>query len=112
MEEVRSIKNSKTAENRTTHGRATGVHGRAPRAEEPESAPLPHGRPCASRTAVRGGTAVPAVRHGRAVHPPGAVSRFSLFLFGICFIFEGGLSSPLLNLLRAFFRLELGLGLE
>ena len=36
FEEAPSIKNSRTEENRTTHGRATGVHGRAPQAEPAE----------------------------------------------------------------------------
>jgi len=84
FEDVPGIKDSRTEQNRTTHGRATGVHGRAPRAESAQNGTraarpavpgrtasrAPHARPCVgSRTAVRGGTAVPLVEHGRATPP-------------------------------------------
>jgi len=46
-----SIKDSKTEENKTIHGRTTGVHGRASQAEIGKvgttSARLVHGHPCA-----------------------------------------------------------------
>ena len=123
------MKNSKTAENGTPHGRATGVHGRAPRAEEPKLAQLAHGQPCqaarpavrhthgracvharpcvCARTAVRGGTAGRAVRHGRAVSRRVQFAFFRCFYSGFGFIFGG----PLLNLFESVFRIELGLGL-
>ena len=85
------MKNSKTAENGTPHGRATG---RAPRAEEPKLAQLAHGQPCqAARPAVRGGTVVPVVWHDRAGHPPRAVFALFVFLFGFSLYFWGCLSS-------------------
>ena len=80
-------------ENRTTHGRATGVHGRAPQAESAgfgtatarpavpvrTATRVPHARPCVgAQAAVRGGTAVPAAcSRDNAVFRP-----FMCFSFG------------------------------
>ena len=62
----------------------------------------------AVRPAVRGGTALPLVEHGRAT-TPAASSRFSAaFLFQFWGIFRGAL----LNLFESVFRLELGLGIR
>ena len=79
FEEAPSIKNSRTEENRTTHGHAAGVHGRAPQAERPQV-----GTPARTavhwwRTTVLTGTAVPCT--GRVRLPFFGV----LFGFGLDF---------------------------
>ena len=100
------------------HGRATGVHGRAPRAEGPERHNRTHGRPCLdARPAVRPthgrawwhGRA--CVGHGRAGCPVGAVRVFFRCFYSGFASFLGALSSPLLTLFESIFRIELGLGL-
>jgi len=87
FEEAPSIKNSRTEENRTTHERATRVHGRAPQAEPAEFGTA------TSRAAVPGCTAtrVPDARPCGLARPcrlpARAIMRFcDLFM---CFSFGG-----------------------
>ena len=130
----RASKNSKTAENRTRTGvpqGCTAVHpgqkATNPCSQSTASRAGTHGRPCAgrtavrrARTAVRGGTAGraflarPAVRswHGRAVPLLRAVRDFFGLFIRFCFSFSSPSPLPLLNLLRAFFRLELGIDIR
>ena len=75
FEEAPSIKNSRTEENRTTHGHAAGVHGRAPQAERPQAGTPVHG----TRTAVHWWRT--------AVHRPRAASVFRCFYSVLGLIF-------------------------
>ena len=95
FEDVPGIKDSRTEQNRTTHGRATGVHGRAPRAESAQNGTRAARPAVPERTAVRGGTAVPAVWHGRAICGPRA---FSPFFDAFILFFASLLGGPFLSL--------------
>ena len=72
-----SIKDSKVKENSARHGRATGVHGHAPRAETCLAAQT-GGWP-----AVRGCMATRASLQGRVASGLRVISRFLAFLFAV-----------------------------